>query len=123
MADGPLWVVLAGVLCLEGVLPLVAPASWKRLISTALLAGAPQLRWLGGFFAACGCALVLLELPFVLTLAGGLLIVEGLPMLLAPAAWAGLMRSGLALRDGQLRFIGLLGVGAGVVVALLAGVV
>ena len=123
MAGEQLWIILAGVLCLEGLLPLLAPASWRRLISTALLAGAQRLRRLGGFFVASGCGLVLLEMPFVLLLLGGLLIVEGLPMLLAPAAWTGIMRSGLALRDGQLRFIGLLGVGAGVVVALLAGVV
>ena len=48
-----------------------------------------------------------------------LLICEGLLPLLRPALWRSMFRQLLALRDGQLRFFGLLAVALGAVILLL----
>jgi uncharacterized protein YjeT (DUF2065 family) len=46
--------------------------------------------------------------------AGGVLLAEGLMPLLAPRAWRDAMRRLMALRDGQLRFLGLAAVTVGI---------
>ncbi|HET7773084.1 MAG TPA: DUF2065 domain-containing protein [Burkholderiaceae bacterium] len=51
---------------------------------------------------------------------GLLLIIEGLFPLLAPKAWKETFGKLIGLRDGQLRSIGLIGVGAGIVLLLLS---
>ncbi len=48
-----------------------------------------------------------------------MLVFEGLLPLLAPKAWRETMRQIAELRDGQLRFIGLLSMAAGVVMLLM----
>jgi uncharacterized protein YjeT (DUF2065 family) len=114
MVDAELLILVGGgVLCVEALMPLLAPAWWKRVISGALRAADPQLRVLGGVLSVCGCLLLLTVPPAPLAIAGALLLVEGLPMLLSPGTWSSVMRSALALRDGQLRFLGLLGFGVG----------
>jgi uncharacterized protein YjeT (DUF2065 family) len=114
MVDAELLILVGGgVLCVEALMPLLAPAWWKRVISGALRAADPQLRVLGGVLSVCGCLLLLTVPPVPLAIAGSLLLVEGLPMLLSPGTWSSVMRSALALRDGQLRFLGLLGFGVG----------
>lgn len=114
MMDAELLIlVVGGVLCVEALMPLLAPAWWKRVISGSLRGAEPRLRVLGGVLSVCGCLLLLTVPPVPLAIAGALLVVEGLPMLLSPGTWASVMRSALALRDGQLRFLGLLAFGVG----------
>lgn len=50
-----------------------------------------------------------------------MLVVEGLLPLVAPSAWREMFRRLLALRDGQIRFIGLSLVAGGALVALMLG--
>ncbi len=54
-----------------------------------------------------------------LTAVGLLLLLEGSPLLLAPARWREVMRRVSALADGQLRFVGLTMVLAGAALVLL----
>jgi uncharacterized protein YjeT (DUF2065 family) len=115
--------IIGGVLCLEGVLPLLVPAVWKRIMDSALLGTGPQLRLVGGVLSVGGCVLMLMASHALVSVAGALLLVEGVPLLLSPAMWSGVMRGALALREGQLRFLGLLGFGAGALLVLLSGVV
>ena len=118
IVDGDLLIVLGGVLCMEGVMPMLTPALWRRIISNVLQSPEQQLRWIGGTFAVFGCVLLLVATPVPLAVAGGLFLVEGLPLLLMPQAWIGVMRNALALRDGQLRFLGVLGFGIGSLILL-----
>jgi uncharacterized protein YjeT (DUF2065 family) len=53
-----------------------------------------------------------------LTAVGLLLLLEGGPLLLAPARWREVMRRVSALADGQLRFFGLMMVLAGAALVL-----
>ncbi len=53
------------------------------------------------------------------TAAALLLIMEGLLPLAAPAVWRDAFRRALALRDGQLRFLGALSMLAGLMLLLL----
>ncbi|MGE0798279.1 MAG: DUF2065 domain-containing protein [Lautropia sp.] len=57
--------------------------------------------------------------PLLLAL-GLVLVIEGLLPLLAPAGWREAMRRIAALRDGQIRFVGLLSVGLGLLLVLLS---
>lgn len=50
-----------------------------------------------------------------------MLVFEGLMPLLAPGAWRDMVNRIAAMEDGQIRFVGLLGVGAGLLVMLLFG--
>ncbi len=113
MVDAELLIVVGGVLCMEGVMPLLTPALWKRVISAALRGPEPRLRVWGGILSVGGCFLLLMAPPFPLMIAAGLLLFEGLPMLVWPRVWSSVMRSALTLRDGQLRFVGLMGFGFG----------
>jgi hypothetical protein len=57
-----------------------------------------------------------------LWLAFGLVLVfEGLMPLLVPQAWRRMFTEVLRLRDGQLRFFGLMSVGAGLLVVWIVG--
>ena len=47
------------------------------------------------------------------------LVIEGLGPFLFPGAWRRMFSQMLALRDGQLRFIGLLGIAVGLLLLLL----
>ncbi len=49
------------------------------------------------------------------------LVIEGLPLLLAPTRWRAVMRQVSSLADGQLRFFGLILVLTGLVFLLLLG--
>lgn len=53
-----------------------------------------------------------------LTAVGLLLLLEGSPLLLAPSRWREVMRRVSALADGQLRFVGLTMVVAGIALVL-----
>lgn len=59
-------------------------------------------------------------LPWGLAL-GMLLVFEGLMPLLAPGAWRDMVSRIATLQDGQIRFVGLLGVAAGLVMMMLFG--
>jgi hypothetical protein len=49
------------------------------------------------------------------------LVIEGLPLLVAPARWRAVMRQVSSLADGQLRFFGLILVLTGLLFLLLVG--
>jgi len=49
------------------------------------------------------------------------LLIEGLPLLIAPTRWRAVMRVVSSLADGQLRFFGLILVLSGLLVLLLLG--
>ena len=51
---------------------------------------------------------------------GLMLILEGLLPLIAPQAWRETFKRMIALKDGQLRFIGLMSVAAGLLLILLS---
>ncbi len=121
--DSSLLIVVGGVLCMEGVTPMLTPGLWRRVISSVLQSPEQQLRRVGGALTVFGCVLLLVATPVPLAVAGGLCLVEGLPMLLMPQAWIRVMRGALALRDGQLRFLGLLGFGVGSLILLLSWMV
>lgn len=57
----------------------------------------------------------------MLAVVGGVLVIEGLMPLIAPARWREAMQRLGALQDGQLRFMGLASVVLGVVLLGLAG--
>ena len=59
-------------------------------------------------------------LPWGLAL-GMLLVFEGLMPLLAPGAWRDMVSRIATLQDGQIRFVGLLAVVAGLLVMMLFG--
>lgn len=50
---------------------------------------------------------------------GMVLVIEGLMPLLSPRQWRDLFRQILALTDGQLRFVGLIAVAAGLLLIVL----
>ncbi len=43
----PLWMALAWVLVIEGLLPLLSPATWRRVFEQALRLRDGQIRFLG----------------------------------------------------------------------------
>ena len=52
MSSGSLWTALALVLVIEGLLPLLSPAAWRRTFSQLLQMRDGQIR----FFALCSVA-------------------------------------------------------------------
>jgi uncharacterized protein YjeT (DUF2065 family) len=115
-----LWVV-AGVLWLEALLPLLAPALWKRVVGTCLDWPDSTMRLFGAVLAGAGAICVLLSPPLVWAVVGGVMLFEGLPPALAPTSWQRGVRVAVTLRDGQIRFFGLLGVLVGCVAVASAG--
>lgn len=57
----------------------------------------------------------------LLTVIGLVLVLEGLAPLVAPGHWRETMRRIAALRDGQIRFVGLGSVAVGLLLMLLGG--
>ena len=49
-----------------------------------------------------------------------MLIFEGVPPLIAPQAWRETFKRMISLKDGQLRFIGLMSIAAGLLLMLLS---
>ena len=57
--DGPtLWAALALMLVLEGLLPFLAPGTWRQTFQRLLLLRDGQLRFFGLFSIAIGAALL-----------------------------------------------------------------
>lgn len=53
-----LWAALALVLVIEGLLPLVAPASWRRMFQQILAMSDGQIRFFGMCSVGLGLALL-----------------------------------------------------------------
>ena len=58
--------------------------------------------------------------PIILLAMGLMLVFEGLLPLIAPQAWRETFKRMIALKDGQLRFIGLMSVAGGLLLMLLS---
>ena len=56
---------------------------------------------------------------YLITALGLMLVFEGLLPLIAPQAWRDTFRRIIALKDGQLRFIGLISIITGLVIILI----
>ena len=54
----PWWLALGLVLIFEGLLPMVAPARWRRLFEQMLQLGDGQIRFFGLWLVLAGLALV-----------------------------------------------------------------
>ena len=54
----PWWLALGLVLIFEGLLPLAAPARWRRLFEQLLQLGDGQIRFFGLWLVLAGLALV-----------------------------------------------------------------
>ncbi len=52
------WLALGLVLIFEGLLPMVAPARWRRLFEQMLQLGDGQIRFFGLWLVLAGLALV-----------------------------------------------------------------
>lgn len=57
------WTALAVVFVLEGVLPFLSPATWRRVFEQALRLSDGQLRFLGLASLSCGLLLLWLLAP------------------------------------------------------------
>ena len=57
------WTALALVFVLEGVLPFLSPATWRRVFEQALRLSDGQLRFLGLASLTCGLLLLWLLAP------------------------------------------------------------
>ena len=57
------WAALALVFVLEGVLPFLSPAMWRRVFEQALRLSDGQLRFLGLASLTCGLLLLWLLAP------------------------------------------------------------
>jgi hypothetical protein len=57
------WTALAVVFVLEGVLPFLSPATWRRVFEQALRLSDGQLRFLGLASLICGLLLLWLLAP------------------------------------------------------------
>nr|WP_297353386.1 DUF2065 domain-containing protein [uncultured Caldimonas sp.] len=57
------WTALAVVFVLEGVLPFLSPATWRRVFEQALRLSDGQLRFLGLASLTCGLLLLWLLAP------------------------------------------------------------
>ncbi|RZK99974.1 MAG: DUF2065 domain-containing protein [Rubrivivax sp.] len=55
--SNPWWAALALVLVIEGLLPFLNPAAWRRVFEQALLLSDGQLRFMGLVSIAIGLAL------------------------------------------------------------------
>lgn len=60
MGADALWLALALVLVIEGLLPLIAPAAWRRAFTQLVALRDGQLRFFGLVAVALGLALYLL---------------------------------------------------------------
>ena len=58
MDSGTLWQALALLMVIEGLLPLIAPAGWRRMFEQLLALSNGQLR----FFGLCSIGLGLVSL-------------------------------------------------------------
>jgi len=54
----PWWLALGLVLIFEGLMPMVAPARWRRLFEQLLQLGDGQIRFFGLWLVLAGLALV-----------------------------------------------------------------
>ena len=61
MHGNTLWQALALLLVIEGLLPLIAPAAWRRMFEQILQLGNGQIR----FFGLCSMALGLITLALL----------------------------------------------------------
>ena len=57
MADA-FWLALALVLVIEGLLPMISPASWRRVFEQMLQLNDGQLRFAGMASILCGLLLI-----------------------------------------------------------------
>lgn len=58
MDSGTLWQALALVLVIEGLLPLLAPRGWRRMLEQVLLLENGQIRFFGLCSVLAGLALL-----------------------------------------------------------------
>ena len=61
MGSGTLWKTLALLLVIEGLLPLLSPANWRRMFERILALSNGQIR----FFGLCSIALGLMGLALL----------------------------------------------------------
>ena len=61
MHGNTFWQALALLLVIEGLLPLIAPAAWRRMFEQILQLGNGQIR----FFGLCSMALGLITLALL----------------------------------------------------------
>jgi len=61
MMDSSIWLALALVLVIEGLLPFLSPTNWRRAFEQALKMSDGQIR----FFGLCSVVLGLLAIVFL----------------------------------------------------------
>ena len=61
MDGSTIWLALAAVLVIEGILPLLSPAGWRKAFEQALKMNDGQIR----FFGLCSVVLGLLAVAFL----------------------------------------------------------